>query len=56
MQARFIVTSKACFKNLFEKVSEILIRDTVGKVYDSLWNLLFDFEGALTSDKFKRFD
>ena len=48
------MAGKTCFENL--KIYKTLIGDNVGKGYDCLYVLFFNFEEALTSFKFKNFD
>ena len=43
------MTRKACFENIYEKVSETLIQDNVAGSYNCQCDLFFDFEKALTS-------
>ena len=47
---------KSCYENLYENISETLIRDNVGIVYDCLGDLVFNFKKAITPFKFKIFD
>lgn len=44
---------KACFKSFYEDVSEILMEDNIGKGYNCLTDLFFDFEESITSFKFE---
>ena len=36
----FVIACKACHENLYEKVSETLVRDNIGMGFDCLWDLL----------------
>ena len=40
---------KAFFENFYEKVSETLTEDNVGRAYDCKCDLFLNFEEALTS-------
>ena len=53
---RFVKACKARFESFYEKASKKLIGDDVGKGYDCLCNLFFDFEQGLTSIKSENFD
>ena len=48
-------TCKVRFEDFYENFSETLIGGNVGKGRDCFWNLLFDFEEALTSFKYEKF-
>ena len=50
------MSRKTYFENFYEKASEILVGYNVGKGYDCLCGLFFDFEEALSSFKFENFD
>ena len=47
------MSRKAYLENFYENVSETVIGDAADKSYDCLWGLVFNFEEALTSFKFK---
>ena len=44
LQALVITVRKACFENLYQQDSEILIGENMQQTYDCFINLLFDFE------------
>ena len=56
LQARFVMAHKICFENFCEKAPETLTGDNVGTSYDCFFDLILDFEEALTSFKFEGFD
>ena len=47
---------KIYFENFYGKVSEIIVGCNVGKGYDCLCDLFFDFEKVLSFFKFENFD
>ena len=56
LKARFTVASKAWLETFYETVSKTLPAGKLGKDYDSLSYLFFEFEEALTSFRFEYFD
>ena len=51
LKTLFVTAHKACLENFYEKVSESLIGDNVGKGYDCLCDLFFYFGEGLMSSK-----